>query len=341
MGKVAAICVTGALVGFLLVGGCQRSPPKGDAVVDRGPIGKSEPSADHQDAGLQDIQKSKTALGALGAKFVEDASGNVVEINLAHCDITDASLTHLKVFVQLQRLHLEGTSVTNAGLRHLFALGNLRLVNLGDTKVTAEGRRELRNKLPGATVFPLDPLSGRAGPLKVVPQLPAVHPKVASRLPAVHLSVGHRALCRVTVGDKMPDLALHDFDGRETHLSKHYGEKLTVVVFWAGKHSMARAQIADMGPDIMRPFLDRGVAVVGVVVGDSPKVAKRLLADSKAKFPNLLDRDGSGFAKVGSKKLPRTYVLDHQGNIRWFDIEYSSSTRRELRASILYLLGDD
>jgi len=53
----------------------------------------------------------------------------------------------------------------------------------------------------------------------------------------------------------------------------------------------------------------------------------------------LLDADGSAMAKVGLEKLPRTYLLDAQGKILWFDIEYSRSTRRELLEAVRFVLG--
>ena len=46
-------------------------------------------------------------------------------------------------------------------------------------------------------------------------------------------------------------------------------------------------------------------------------------------------------APLGEGRWPRVYVLDAEGKIVWFDIEYSVSTRRELRAAVESLLADD
>jgi hypothetical protein len=53
----------------------------------------------------------------------------------------------------------------------------------------------------------------------------------------------------------------------------------------------------------------------------------------------LLDAEGRAFAEVGSEKLPRTYLVDAQGKILWFDIEYSLSTRRELHQALRAVVG--
>jgi hypothetical protein len=54
----------------------------------------------------------------------------------------------------------------------------------------------------------------------------------------------------------------------------------------------------------------------------------------------LLDADGKVFAEVGSEKLPRVYLVGSQGDILWFDIEYSHATRRELNQSLRAVVGE-
>ena len=58
-----------------------------------------------------------------------------------------------------------------------------------------------------------------------------------------------------------------------------------------------------------------------------------------ARFPNLLDDKGVALGAVATRKLPRTYLLDASGKILWFDIEYSNTTRRELREAIQFVLN--
>lgn len=41
------------------------------------------------------------------------------------------------------------------------------------------------------------------------------------------------------------------------------------------------------------------------------------------------------FEQVGAKKFPWTLVLDANGKIIYFDLEYSSATRRELKQALL------
>jgi peroxiredoxin len=162
-----------------------------------------------------------------------------------------------------------------------------------------------------------------------------------AKVPAVALSKAHQALCKVKVGDTMPDMALPRLESNETaKLSSLFGKKATVLVLWKGDRRMAREQLADMGPEVAEPFTKAEVAVVGVAVTMPPADVQAALKAAGADFPNLLDSDGQAFAKIGTEKLPRTYLIDPQGRILWFDIEYSLGTRRELNQALRAVAGE-
>lgn len=153
-------------------------------------------------------------------------------------------------------------------------------------------------------------------------------------IPKVLLSKLHESLCRVKVGDTMPEIKLALLGGKEAELAKLNGERATVVVFWKSDRRMSRTLLADLGPDVLDLFGPQGVAVIGIAVDESAASAKAAMTKAAARFPMLLDPGGKAFALVGSDKLPRVYLLDPQGKVLWFDIEYSLSTRRELNQAL-------
>jgi peroxiredoxin len=153
-------------------------------------------------------------------------------------------------------------------------------------------------------------------------------------IPAVVLSKQHEALCRVKVGDTMPAIQLEQLGGVQKNLSDLAGKLATVVVFWKSDRRMAQQQLTDLGPDVLEEFAKGGIALVGIAVGESAESAQAALQKAGANFPNLLDADDAVFAQVGSDRLPRTYLVDPQGKILWFDIEYSLATRRELQQAL-------
>jgi peroxiredoxin len=150
----------------------------------------------------------------------------------------------------------------------------------------------------------------------------------------VILSKLQESLCRVKVGDAMPEIKLALLGGNEAELGKLNGERATVVAFWKSDRRMSRTLLADLGPDVLEPFGPLGVAVIGIAVDESATNAKAAMTKAAARFPTLLDPGGKAFAAVGSDKLPRVYLLDPKGKILWFDIEYSLSTRRELKQAL-------
>ncbi len=155
--------------------------------------------------------------------------------------------------------------------------------------------------------------------------------KQPAKIPPVLMTKRDESMCRVKVGDAMPAIALPKLGGGKAKLAELYGRNATVVALWKSDRRMTAQLLADLEPDVIKPMRgNEGVAVVGIVVNESEAAAKAALEKAGAHFTNLLDADGQAFAELGSGSLPRVYVLDSNGKIVWFDIEYSMATRREL-----------
>lgn len=164
-------------------------------------------------------------------------------------------------------------------------------------------------------------------------------------VPEVHLTDALRETCLVSVGDAMPTAELAGLNGDARPLGELFGEKLTVILFWNRGDSLysqmaATSTLEDLQKDVAEPYGEKGVAVVGVNVGDPPEEAKQHVEEAGAAFPNLSDPDGDFFAKVATANLPRVYLLDAEGKIIWFDLEYSQITRRNLLQAIQVELGE-
>ncbi len=70
-------------------------------------------------------------------------AAHVLWADIARSKITDAGLSTLAKFTNLQRLHLENTAVTDAGVSQLAGLRSLEYLNLYGTKVTDAGIAKL------------------------------------------------------------------------------------------------------------------------------------------------------------------------------------------------------
>lgn len=175
------------------------------------------------------------------------------------------------------------------------------------------------------------------------PEEPPPPPPV---IPKVVMSDELRDTCLVNVDDTIPEAELTDLDGKMTKLGDLYGQKLTVVCFWTIGTSprsqlVAGAVLQDLMKDVVKPFGEQGVRVVAINVDDGVEEVKKYTADSQATFPILLDPQGEFYAKIATdRKMPRTLLLNAEGKVLWFDLEYSNTARRNLVQGIEAALNE-
>jgi len=209
-------------------------------------------------------------------------------------------------------------------------------INTGSPIVKGNGSSTLPTKTGSKVGIPPFSINSEPQPKKAIP-IPDAPPE-ALHEPVVHLSDGHDKTCLVKVGDHMPKVSLPDLNGDEQTLVDLYGEKLTVVVFWNSTNVYGAEQFMRLNVDTVDRFSGFGVSTVAINVGDEQADVKTIASWAESKVPCLLDENGDALKTVATSKLPRTYVLDAEGKIVWFDIEYSLSTARELRNALFYFL---
>ena len=151
---------------------------------------------------------------------------------------------------------------------------------------------------------------------------------VAVGIPKVGLSAEHKQLCKVGVADALPTLTT---DGKAVPFVSPPQRVATVLAFVGHDGWMSRQLLKDLGPDVTKKFGGKGVEVIATFVSRQPP--------KNLKFKTQTDPQGKRFALLGSGGLPRVYILDSKGKIVWFDIEYSATTRREIRQTLQVLTG--
>jgi peroxiredoxin len=157
------------------------------------------------------------------------------------------------------------------------------------------------------------------------------------RNPQVGMSQEHRETCKVFVGDTMPSFELNNRDGESKSLDDLLGKKLTVVVFWASDNRFAVDQFNRLEHEL-GGFHEAGVNVVSVHVGATSDTFQKTCQQQPAQVACLLDADEAVFEAIATRKLPRTYLLDADKKILWMDIEYSRTTRHDLRDALRFQL---
>ncbi len=188
-----------------------------------------------------------------------------------------------------------------------------------------------------------DPMPSQPAPESAPPAATGRPPKPAPPPTEIHkpnviLSEYHAQTCAVKVGDSFPALTLTNLQGEPQELASLYGDRQTIVVFWNATGIYAREQFARIMQEGYNRYHALGINVVAINVGDSSEVVQELAAQYGVTTPCLLDPDGQAFQKVATRLLPRTYLLDAEGRILWFDLEYSRGQRQSLHNAVHYHL---
>ncbi|UBM58953.1 chitobiase/beta-hexosaminidase C-terminal domain-containing protein [Marinilongibacter aquaticus] len=79
---------------------------------------------------------------------LSNAKKQLVSLSLDKMPVTDAELSSLSKFENLERLNLNGTKLTKEGLKHLYDLKNLEELSLALTKMDKQAVQKLVEKLP-------------------------------------------------------------------------------------------------------------------------------------------------------------------------------------------------
>ena len=94
---------------------------------------------------------ARTQVTDAGLSQLEDMK-NLTRLHLENTRIGDAGLDHLKGLANLEYLNLYGAQVTDAGIQKLAGLKNLKKIYLWQSKVTEEGAKKLAAQIPGLDV---------------------------------------------------------------------------------------------------------------------------------------------------------------------------------------------
>lgn len=145
-------------------------------------------------------------------------------------------------------------------------------------------------------------------------------------------------IAAVKEGDKAPDFALLNIDGKSTMKLSDYTNKPTLLVFWVSwcPHCQREAPILDK---LYRQYKDNGLNIVGVSVDDSIDPAKTFIIRYGLSFPNAFAGTEKGRAVLANYDIngvPVIFILDKNGVVK---AHYVGETDETVIRNQLALLG--
>lgn len=131
------------------------------------------------------------------------------------------------------------------------------------------------------------------------------------------------AVGKVTVGDRVPEVTLPNWEGQPVTLAKLRG-KVVVIDFWASWCAICRQALPALDA-IGQRFAGAPVVVVGINVDKARAAADRFLS-TYLPSPRLLflyDPEAEMLSRFGAEGMPAVYVVDPNGIVRFAESGYA------------------
>jgi peroxiredoxin len=118
------------------------------------------------------------------------------------------------------------------------------------------------------------------------------------------------------IGDMVPSITLTDLNGATVKIPENLRGKVVILHFWQMGCTSCRLEMPAMD-GLYRQYKKRGLEILAINVGQRREVVKSFVADLRVSYPILIDGEGETASLYGVTDVPRTYVIDRNGMVRY------------------------
>jgi cytochrome c biogenesis protein CcmG, thiol:disulfide interchange protein DsbE len=137
------------------------------------------------------------------------------------------------------------------------------------------------------------------------------------------------------IGDILPSTTLLGVNGESIKIPEALKGKVAILHFWQIGCSSCKLEIPAM--DVLyKKYQRKGLEILAVNVGQKKESVKIFAAELRVSYPILIDSEGKSAALYGVTDVPRTYVIDRSGVIRYRI--FGGATPEILKKLVLSLL---
>jgi cytochrome c biogenesis protein CcmG/thiol:disulfide interchange protein DsbE len=137
------------------------------------------------------------------------------------------------------------------------------------------------------------------------------------------------------IGDTAPSIALSGVNGAPVRIPESLKGKVVILHFWQIGCSSCKLEMPAMD-GLYGKYRRKGLEVLAVNVGQKNEAVKAFAAELGVSYPILIDMDGKSAVLYGVTDVPRTYVIDRSGVVRYRIL--GGATPEMLKKLILSLL---
>lgn len=149
----------------------------------------------------------------------------------------------------------------------------------------------------------------------------------------------HTAQAGQQAGKPAADFSLPDAAQKPVRLGELRG-KVVLLDFWASWCEPCLRELPEL-EKLHKQLSSRGVVVIGINIDRERKNADELIGRYKLSFANLFDPKGQIVELYDPPKMPTSYVIDAQGNVRLVNEGFAGAADvAKLRTTIEQLLAN-
>ena len=141
------------------------------------------------------------------------------------------------------------------------------------------------------------------------------------------------ASTRVRVGERLPVFSVRTLDGRTIDSTALAG-KVVLVNFWATWCPPCRKEMPLLQKDVWDAFRGREFVMVAISRGETEAAVRKFLAGRPVSFPVALDLDKKVYGLFATQNIPRSFVVDKKGIVRFASVGYQEQEFQAMVARI-------
>jgi cytochrome c biogenesis protein CcmG/thiol:disulfide interchange protein DsbE len=124
------------------------------------------------------------------------------------------------------------------------------------------------------------------------------------------------AQAALRIGNTLPPVTLLGIDGAALRIPETLKGKVAILHFWQIGCSSCKLEMPAMD-GLYRQYRRKGLEILAINVGQKRESVRAFAEELQVSYPILIDPDEKSARLFGVTDVPRTYVIDRSGVVRY------------------------